>query len=120
MLQTAFKCIALFCFTLAIIACARTQTSGTESLLPANSKVLVILAHPDDETWMSGTLARLSAEGHSVQVLYAIQVIKVEMPPARGSLNSAWPISANRKPLTRSSRSGLIVHPYFCGCQMGN
>lgn len=71
MLQTAFKCIALFCFTLAIIACARTQTSGTESLLPANSKVLVILAHPDDETWMSGTLARLSAEGHSVQVLYA-------------------------------------------------
>ena len=33
-------------------------------------KVGVILAHPDDETWVSGSLARLAKEGKQVVVVY--------------------------------------------------
>ena len=30
-----------------------------------------MLAHPDDETWLSGTLAHLAQQGHVLQVVYA-------------------------------------------------
>ena len=43
-----------------------------ERVLSPNAKphdILVVLAHPDDETWLSGTLARL-AQLHRVNVVY--------------------------------------------------
>jgi len=33
--------------------------------------VLVFLAHPDDETWCSGTLAKLAKQGTDIHVVYA-------------------------------------------------
>lgn len=42
-------------------------------LLPsmcAASNVLVLLAHPDDETWLSGSIAKLS-KTHSLHIIYA-------------------------------------------------
>lgn len=69
--QTVIKFITLTLLLFTIFSCAHTMTSDSQSLLPTQSNVLVVLAHPDDETWMSGTLARLNAEGHSVQVVYA-------------------------------------------------
>tara|TARA_B100000745_G_scaffold204784_1_gene135249 strand:+ start:104 stop:871 length:768 start_codon:yes stop_codon:yes gene_type:complete len=48
-------------------ACALRPTQVPEK---TNGQVLVLLAHPDDETWISGTLARWADQGQSLQLVY--------------------------------------------------
>lgn len=56
-----------FFFTLFLSLCALSQTTD----LLHHEKFLVVLAHPDDETWLNGTLALLASHKKQIRVLYA-------------------------------------------------
>lgn len=55
---------------LPLIFCFPTVSFGAFNTTPLKS-VLVFLAHPDDETWCSGTLAKLAKDGADLHVVYA-------------------------------------------------
>ena len=55
-----------------VAAMSNKATTVAERMLSPETKpqdILLVLAHPDDETWLSGTLARL-AQLHRVNVVY--------------------------------------------------
>ena len=69
-------------FRLAAAPAARTPRETRTLALPApllrndigqleKADILVVLAHPDDETFMAGTLARLKSRGYAIQLAYA-------------------------------------------------
>lgn len=60
--------ITLF-IRLALTACCSSITKKPDSADPLKT-VLVVFAHPDDETWISGTLAKLASSGLKVIPLY--------------------------------------------------
>ncbi|MGD2035893.1 MAG: PIG-L deacetylase family protein [Bacteroidales bacterium] len=43
----------------------------TEVLKKTDEKILAVLAHPDDETLISGTLSKLAAKGCQITIVYA-------------------------------------------------
>lgn len=57
--------ILLLCLSCSILACMNTQDVKKE---PYN--ILVIMAHPDDETWVSGTLSKLADLGQVIVPVY--------------------------------------------------
>lgn len=48
---------------------AESKSAMIESLEPAD--ILVVFAHPDDETFATGTFTKLSANGKRIQLIYA-------------------------------------------------
>jgi len=60
--------LILFCFALLLTACR----SDKDHVLANNSEgvVCVVLAHPDDETILSGTLSMLTERGFDITIVY--------------------------------------------------
>jgi N-acetylglucosamine malate deacetylase 2 len=54
-----------------IIIITGMYSCNTEKTNECDLTVLVVLAHPDDETLISGTLAKLISRGCEVHVVYA-------------------------------------------------
>ena len=58
----------LFCFTLLLLGCGSDED---HSLTNSNEGVVcVVLAHPDDETILSGTLSMLTEKGFDITMVY--------------------------------------------------
>jgi LmbE family N-acetylglucosaminyl deacetylase len=56
----------LFCLMLFLLTCGSGEDQGTIK----NGSICAILAHPDDETIIAGTLVMLSSKGFDVTVVY--------------------------------------------------
>lgn len=76
------RCLTLILLILAIsvtgchLGNGRAQSGGSHSMEPtetvtAQPAVIALFAHPDDEIWISGTLAKLTAHGVGVFPVYA-------------------------------------------------
>lgn len=59
------KSIVLICLSFLLIACINPEVKQKH-----NKSVLVVMAHPDDETWVSGTLAKLIDVGLTIVPIY--------------------------------------------------
>jgi len=59
------KNLLLVCIVFLFNACVTPVSYSKEKL-----NVLVVLAHPDDETWISGTLAKMSSLGLTIVPIY--------------------------------------------------
>lgn len=57
----------LFIFVVFLISCRQSQHQE-EAL--SRYKIVTVLAHPDDEVLIAGTLAKLNDKGHNVKVVY--------------------------------------------------
>jgi len=77
-----WRCLTLILLTLLLsvtgcqIESGITSDGGRHSMEPieetaAQPSVIAIFAHPDDETWISGTLAKLASHGVKVLPVYA-------------------------------------------------
>lgn len=63
-----FYSILLFCLTLCIFGC---RPEGNHALNNSSESVIcAVLAHPDDETIISGTLSMLSEKGFDITIVY--------------------------------------------------
>jgi LmbE family N-acetylglucosaminyl deacetylase len=69
--------------------------------------ILVVLAHPDDETLISGTLAKLAARGYSVTVAFATSGDEGEDVSGRGL--SGADLAEERQQEARRSLRGLGI-----------
>jgi len=45
------------------------MTNSTLSSMP--ERVLIVFAHPDDETWMNGTVAKIASQNNQLHLIYA-------------------------------------------------
>ena len=61
----------LLSLALCFIHCSNASQNPILQNLFSKHVYLIILAHPDDETWMNGTLARLAQQKKTIHVLYA-------------------------------------------------
>ncbi len=61
--------IAILLFLSVILnACASSEANFKDEMMPLH--VLAVFAHPDDETWVSGTLAKMADKGIKVTAIY--------------------------------------------------
>ena len=61
----------LLSLALCFIHCSNASQNTILQNLFSKHVYLIILAHPDDETWMNGTLARLAQQKKTIHILYA-------------------------------------------------
>ncbi len=63
-----FCLMLILCFVLWLFACRPSENDVSKN--HADGSICAVLAHPDDETIISGTLAKFAAEGFNITVVY--------------------------------------------------
>ena len=102
-------------FTLAFLV---SSLSFSTQLLDENSFLskqtyLVILAHPDDETWMNGTLALLTLKKKNINVIYATSGGEGNDYSGQNLSGDALALTREKESITALKQLGIKKPPIF-------
>jgi len=100
--NSCFLYFTLLCIIPILFAC-----SSEEKIKNINENICVVLAHPDDETIISGTLAKLSAKGCDITVIYVTS--GDDGPDMTGQGLHGWPLAKEREKEVQTSLHAIGI-----------
>lgn len=107
-----YTCSAcLFCVTLLLFACRSDENQATTNHNAGS--ICTILAHPDDETIMGGTLAMLASRGFDITAVYVTSGDDGPDETGRGLHGNALAEVREEEALSALQAVGIEIPPVF-------
>jgi N-acetylglucosamine malate deacetylase 2 len=78
-----------------------------------NPRVMAVFAHPDDETWINGTLALIADKGYPLQVIYATSGEQGSDRSGRGLTGQALATEREQEAKNALIALGVSTEPLF-------